>query len=60
MSIRATARLLLATATSVALAGGLLTVSAGPVNAATPARYADDYTATATATTRSGTAARSP
>lgn len=43
MSIRATGRLVLATATSVALAGGLLTVSTGPVNAATPARYADDY-----------------
>ncbi|MEW2120308.1 FG-GAP and VCBS repeat-containing protein [Streptomyces sp. NPDC005474] len=43
MSIRTTARLVLATATSVALAGGLLTLSTGPVTAATPARYADDY-----------------
>ncbi len=43
MSIRTTARLVLATATSVALAGGLLTLSAGPVTAATQARYADDY-----------------
>ncbi len=42
MSIRTTGRLVLATATSVALAGGLLTLSAGSVTAAT-ARYADDY-----------------
>lgn len=43
MSIRTTGRLVLATATSVALVGGLLTLSAGSVIAATPARYADDY-----------------
>ncbi|MFI1357103.1 FG-GAP and VCBS repeat-containing protein [Streptomyces sp. NPDC020898] len=43
MSIRTTGRLVLATATSVALAGGLLTLSAGPVTAATQAKYADDY-----------------
>ncbi|WP_239149582.1 hypothetical protein [Streptomyces sp. SID12501] len=43
MSIRTTGRLVLATATSVALAGGLLSLSAGPVTAATQAKYADDY-----------------
>ncbi|MGW3644548.1 FG-GAP and VCBS repeat-containing protein [Streptomyces sp. NPDC000878] len=43
MSIHTTGRLVLATATSVALAGGLLTLSAGSVTAATAAKYADDY-----------------
>jgi hypothetical protein len=34
---------MLATATAIALAGGLLTFSAGAAGAATPAKYADDF-----------------
>ncbi|GGW17332.1 hypothetical protein GCM10018980_08380 [Streptomyces capoamus] len=36
-------KLAVATATALALTGGLLTLAAGPAAAATPARYADDF-----------------
>ncbi|MGW0819851.1 FG-GAP and VCBS repeat-containing protein [Streptomyces sp. NPDC002845] len=43
MFTRRNLRLAAATATAVSLTGGLLTLSVSPTNAATPAKYADDF-----------------